>query len=92
MSFRGIIAVPLETDIKAILKEALPFSADVIECGGFVSCLFFLLIVKQGITEEVNDFQKKYNHYAGLSYNEIPFDTAIKIYQEYKKLLKIKEF
>ena len=88
MSFRGKIALPIETDIKSISKNLLFFSADIIECGGFISSLNFLLSVKVGMTNEVKTFQTKYKDYISLTYNEIPFKTAEKIYNEYLSLLE----
>ena len=60
MSFRGKIAVPVETSIRLILKDPSCFSANTVECGGFISSLNFILSVKIGMTDEVKSFQKKY--------------------------------
>ena len=88
MSFRGKIAIPIETEIRLILRENISFSADIVECGGFISSLLFILFIKLGITDEVNTFQKKYKDYIGLTYNEISITKAEAIYKECMKILK----
>ena len=87
-SFRGGIAVPLETETKTILRKEVLFSADVVELGGFISTLNFILIAKFGMTDEVKNFQKKYKDYIGLTYNEISLTDAERIYREYEGILK----
>lgn len=87
MSFRGKIAVPIETEIESIIKKEFLFSADIIECGGFISTLNFILTLKLGMIDEVKKFQKKYKDYIGLTYNEISLNDAEKIYEEYRNIL-----
>lgn len=87
MSFRGKIAVPIESEIKSIIKKDFLFSADVIECGGFLSTLNFILTLKLGMTDEVKNFQKKHKDYIGLTYNEISLNDAEEIYEEYRNIL-----
>lgn len=87
MSFRGKIAVPIEHEIQSFSCEICSFSADIVECGGLISSLNFILSVKLGMTDEVKKFQKKYKDYIGLTYNEISLEDAETIYREYTELL-----
>ena len=90
MSFRGKIAVPLEAQLNSILNNNTTFSADIVECGGFVVSASFILAIAIGMTDEVKAFQKKYKNYVGLTYNEIPLSIAEEIYSEYTTLLNHK--
>ena len=87
MSFRGRIAIPIENKIEEILRQDLNQFADIVESGGFISSINFILSVKHGMTDEVKTFQKKYKSYIGLTYDEISLETAEKIYEEYEELL-----
>ena len=91
MSFRGKIAIPIETILKSLLNEHYCFSADIVECGGFISSINFILSVEVGMTNEVKDFQKKYKNYVGLTYNELTLSVAETIYHEFLTLLNNKD-
>jgi len=46
----------------------------------------FLLIYKYGYTNEVIEFLKRTSKYAGLSYNDISFNEAKSLFDEFRKL------
>ena len=91
MSFRGKIAVPIERQVNSILCERYRISADIVECGGFISSMNFILSVEIGMTDEVKAFQKKYKDYSGLTYNELSLPFAEAIYREFLTLLNDKD-
>jgi len=84
-NFQEHIALPLETMTnKYFQKEsAQKISADTISAGGFIPVMSFLLISKYGCNDEVKDFLKKYAAYNGNSYNDIPYDEAKIIFDEF---------
>ena len=91
MSFRGKIAVPIENQVNSLLCEHHRISADIVECGGFISSMNFILSLEIGMTDEVKDLQKKYKDYSGLTYNELSLPLAEAIYREFLTLLNNKD-
>lgn len=91
MSFRGKIAIPIESRLNLFLNEHYRFSADIVECGGFIASINFILSIEVGMTDGVKAFQKRYKDYIGLSYNEIPLSVAETIYHEFSTLLNDKD-
>ena len=67
MSFRGKIAIPIESKLNLFLNEHYRFSADIVECGGFIASINFILSIEVGMTDGVKAFQKRYKDYIGLS-------------------------
>lgn len=84
-NFQGHIALPLEIITNNYFrKESIhKISADMISAGGFIPVMAFLLISKYGCTDEVRDFLKRYAAYSGNSYNDIPYDEAKIIFDEF---------
>lgn len=91
MSFRGKIAIPIKSKLNLLLNEHHRFSADIVEYGGFIASINFILSIEVGMTDGVKAFQKRYKDYIGLSYNEIPLSVAETIYHEFSTLLSDKD-
>ena len=89
MVFHGNIALPIETQINAILTEGkCKISADDIEIGGFVTVLNFILFIQCGNDEKVIEFQKKYSRYIGMTHIEIGEIQCDKIYLDFTNIIK----
>ncbi|MBP3494486.1 MAG: hypothetical protein J6J83_07780 [Oscillospiraceae bacterium] len=83
-TFKGRIGLPLEAIIN---QQGLSnISADVIECGGFVPVMALLLCNKYRRTPDIIAFLKECDSVWGLSYNDIPLDTANKLFDKFIKL------
>lgn len=87
MNFHNYIAIPLETISKRLLDPKPDITANDVELGGFVAIMTYLLYTKIGLTEEVLNFYKKASQYLGLSANEMDFDAAYQLFNEFKVLL-----
>lgn len=84
-NFQGHIALPLEVMANQYFQKesTLKISADMISVGGFIPVMSFLLISKFGCAGEVTDFLKKFATYSGVSYNNIPYEEAKKIFDAF---------
>ncbi len=87
MNFHNYIAIPLETISKKLLDKNIDISANDIELGGFVAVMIYLLYNTIGLTEEVLSFYKKASQYLDLNANEVDFDAAYQLFNEFKILL-----
>ena len=87
MNFHNYIAIPLENISKKLLDKNIDISANDVELGGFVAIMTYLLYTKIGLTEEVLNFYKKASQYLGLSANEMDFNAALQLFDEFKALI-----
>lgn len=91
--FHNDISIWLETDARGLLQDkihteefdATIFKADRIDAGCFAEAMILLLEFKRNFVcdEEVSHFVQSCGEYLGKSKNEIPEETAKKLYDEY---------
>ena len=88
MPFHGNIALPIETEINAILNNnCYKVTADEIETGGFITTLCFILFIMQKNSDGVIAFQRNYAKFIGMTYTEIGETQCENIFLDFKKLL-----
>lgn len=97
-NFHGHIAVPLEMDVRTVLKNKVNssnvrttiFSADGIETGCFIEVMILLLRYKSGYehNDDVDDFIQDAGRHLGKDYLSIPQEEAQRLFDRYKELLE----
>lgn len=67
--FHGNIALLLENELRMVLRTSEKY-ADMVETGGFVAVMSFLLVAKKGTSDEVTNFLKECALYNGMTATE----------------------
>ena len=62
--------------------------ADEIDCGEFVDAMFSILSIKFGDLKGIPDFVFLCEDYADLPASKIPKEKAIKMFEEFERLVK----
>lgn len=86
--FHGNIALPLENELRMVLRTSEKY-ADMIETGGFVAVMSFLLVAKKGTSDEVTNFLKECALYNGMTATEIGFEKAAVLHKKFKEIYKV---
>lgn len=89
-NFHGYIALPLETTGRSIMGSTF-FSADDIECGAFAEAMLSILSIRYGSLKELGDFVERCKDWYDMPAREIPEETVKELFQEFQRLLKLKE-
>ncbi len=85
-NFRGYIAIELEEYSKQFLGDNAK-TADEIECGAFVETMFSISDKRFKEIETI-DFVSLCSNYLDLPASQIPVNQAIKIFEEFQRLIK----
>lgn len=86
-NFHGFIALPLEEYGKMYIGSSCK-TADEIEYGEFVNAMFSILSIKFGDLKGIPNFVFLCEDYADLPASKIPKEKAIKMYEEFERLIK----
>lgn len=94
-NFHNDIAISLESHARRIMKytdrpyETI-FDADAIESESFFEVMIILLWHKNEYisNDKISNFIKKGKEYIGVSGHKIPNETANKLFEEFKELIK----
>ena len=89
-NFQAYIAVPLERYAKKYIGST-SISADSIACEEFVPTMLSILSLTYGNSKELINFAGQCEPYDGLSYNDIPKETADSLFSDFDQLMKIYE-
>lgn len=89
-NFHNYIAVPLETYSRKYIGIQHT-TADDIDLGAFVENMLDVLGVVYGDFDELVAFVDVCREYEGRSHHDIPDDVSKKLFEEFQRLIRIKE-
>ncbi len=87
-NFHGYVAIPLEVYSRKYIGETTYDSANAIENGEFVNAMFKILSVEFNGLDEIKEFVDKCRDYEGKLASQIPIETAIDLFDEFKQILQ----
>lgn len=86
-SFHNYIAIPLEEIGEAYVGKTFA-SADAIDRGEFVDAMLQVLLIVFKSFDAIPEFVEACEEYALMPSHEIPKETAIELFEDFKRLLK----
>ena len=89
ISLHGSVVMPLELMVKEYSLESnqrIPINSDVIETGGFVTTMAYLLCCRHGHTDGVVAFLNKAAPFLGAPMHRISQENAMTLFREFQVL------
>ncbi len=90
-NFHGYVALQLENYVKKYVGETYRTAYE-IENGEFVDVMITVLKVRYGFdNSDLDEFKSMCNEYYDLPASQIPDEVAKELFEEFERLIKIRE-